>query len=102
MVSLGGEQTSSKTSWGHSRPNLVRQQGVSSSNSLAIDFDKPNVIASYKRKEKEEKQMQAYCVKCRARKDMKDPRSITMKNGRPATQGICPTCGTKMFRIGKS
>jgi hypothetical protein len=25
-----------------------------------------------------------------------------MKNGRPATQGICPTCATKMFRIGKS
>jgi hypothetical protein len=25
-----------------------------------------------------------------------------MKNGRPATQGVCPTCGTKMFRIGKS
>jgi len=27
---------------------------------------------------------------------------ITMKNGKPATQGVCPTCGTKMFRIGKS
>ncbi|HJX13148.1 MAG TPA: DUF5679 domain-containing protein [Dehalococcoidales bacterium] len=25
-----------------------------------------------------------------------------MKNGKPATQGTCPTCGTKMFRIGKS
>ncbi|MFC1958677.1 DUF5679 domain-containing protein [Chloroflexota bacterium] len=33
---------------------------------------------------------------------MKDLRSITMKNGRPATQGICPICGSKMFRIGKS
>ena len=46
--------------------------------------------------------MQAYCVKCRAKKEMKDARSITMKNGKPATQGVCPTCGTKMFRIGKS
>ena len=46
--------------------------------------------------------MQAYCVKCRAKREMKDPKSITMKNGRPATQGTCPTCGTKMFRIGKS
>ena len=46
--------------------------------------------------------MQAYCVKCRAKKEMKDAKSITMKNGRPATQGVCPTCGTKMFRIGKS
>jgi len=25
-----------------------------------------------------------------------------MKNGKPATQGVCPVCGTKMFRIGKS
>ncbi len=48
------------------------------------------------------KLMQAYCVKCRAKKEMKDARSITMKNGKPATQGVCPTCGTKMFRIGKA
>jgi hypothetical protein len=33
---------------------------------------------------------------------MKDTRQITMKNGRPATQGVCPACGTKMFKIGKS
>jgi Zn finger protein HypA/HybF involved in hydrogenase expression len=45
--------------------------------------------------------MQAYCVKCRAKKEMKNPKAITMKNGKPATQGTCPTCGTKMFRIGK-
>jgi hypothetical protein len=43
-----------------------------------------------------------YCVKCRAKREMKDAKAITMKNGRPATQGVCPVCGTKMFRIGKS
>jgi len=46
-------------------------------------------------------QMQAYCVKCRAKREMKDAKAITMKNGKPATQGVCPMCGTKMFRIGK-
>jgi cold shock CspA family protein len=46
--------------------------------------------------------MQAYCMKCRAKREMKDSKSVTMKNGRPATQGVCPVCGTKMFRIGKS
>jgi hypothetical protein len=46
--------------------------------------------------------MQAYCVKCRTKREMKDARPITMKNGKPATQGVCPVCGTKMFRIGKS
>ena len=46
--------------------------------------------------------MEAYCVKCRTKKEMQSTESITMKNGRPATQGTCPTCGTKMFRIGKA
>jgi len=44
--------------------------------------------------------MQAYCVKCRTKREMKEPKAITMKNGRAATQGVCPKCGTKMFRIG--
>ncbi len=42
----------------------------------------------------------AYCVKCKAKRDMVDPEKITMKNGRPATKGTCPTCSTKMFKIG--
>jgi hypothetical protein len=41
-------------------------------------------------------------MKCRAKREIKDARAITMKNKKPATQGICPVCGTKMFRIGKS
>ncbi len=45
--------------------------------------------------------MQAYCVKYRAKREMKDPKSITIKNGRPVSRGICPVCGTKMFRIGQ-
>lgn len=44
--------------------------------------------------------MEAYCMKCRTKKEMKSTSQIKMKNGRPATQGTCPTCGTKMFRIG--
>jgi len=46
--------------------------------------------------------MIAYCVKCRKKREMKNPRSIVMKNKRPATQGVCPVCGTKMFKIGKA
>jgi len=46
--------------------------------------------------------MQAYCMKCRTKREMKDSKSVTFKNGRPATQGTCPICGTKMFKIGKS
>jgi len=43
-----------------------------------------------------------YCVKCKASREIKDAKAITMKNGRPATQGTCPVCGTKIFKIGAS
>jgi DNA-directed RNA polymerase subunit RPC12/RpoP len=43
----------------------------------------------------------AYCVKCRAKVEIRNPRNITLKNKRPAIQGVCPRCGTKVFRIGK-
>jgi hypothetical protein len=44
---------------------------------------------------------EGYCVKCKGKREMQDPEAITMKNGRPATKGTCPECGTKMFKIGK-
>ena len=46
--------------------------------------------------------MEGYCVKCKAKREMKDEKEVTMKNGRPATQGICTVCNTKMFKIGGS
>ncbi len=42
----------------------------------------------------------AYCVKCKAPREIQDPRRITMKNGRPATEGRCPVCGSRIFKIG--
>jgi RNase P subunit RPR2 len=44
----------------------------------------------------------AYCLKCRAKKEMRNPQRVTLKNGRPATKGTCPSCGTAMYRIGKA
>jgi DNA-directed RNA polymerase subunit RPC12/RpoP len=44
----------------------------------------------------------AYCMKCRKKVEIKDAKQITLKNGRPAMQGVCPSCGTKVFRIGKA
>jgi RNase P subunit RPR2 len=44
--------------------------------------------------------MQGYCVKCKDKKEIKDAQEITMKNGKPAVQGTCPDCGTKIFKIG--
>ncbi len=41
-----------------------------------------------------------YCVKCKTKREMKNAKQITLKNGKPAVQGVCPVCGTKMFKIG--
>jgi DNA polymerase II large subunit len=41
-------------------------------------------------------------MKCRTKVEMRNPRHITMKNGRPAMQGVCPRCGTKVTRIVKA
>jgi len=44
--------------------------------------------------------MQAYCMKCKTKREIKDPQPVFTSNGTPATQGICPVCGTKMFKMG--
>ena len=44
----------------------------------------------------------AYCVKCKAKHQMQDPRPVFTASGSPATQGVCPVCGTRMFRIGRT
>lgn len=43
----------------------------------------------------------AYCMKCRKKVEIKNPRNVTLKNGRPAVKGVCSSCGTAVFRIGK-
>jgi hypothetical protein len=42
---------------------------------------------------------EGYCVKCKAKKEIADAVEETMKNGRKAIKGRCPTCGTVMFKI---
>jgi DNA-directed RNA polymerase subunit RPC12/RpoP len=46
------------------------------------------------------KAVRAHCVRCKASIQIKDPHVVTMKNGRPAIQGVCPDCGSKVFRVG--
>jgi hypothetical protein len=48
---------------------------------------------------KKEQILEACCVKCRGNKEIKEPQ--TLKNSKPALQGACPICGTKIFRVGK-
>ncbi len=41
----------------------------------------------------------AYCVKCKAKVEIKNPQRVTMKNGRPAMKGKCSVCGTGVYKI---
>lgn len=47
--------------------------------------------------------MEAYCVKCKAKREMKEAKEVSMKGKggvvRRAMKGKCPNCGTAMFRI---
>ncbi len=43
--------------------------------------------------------MEGYCVKCKAKREIGNGQEVTMKNGRKAMKGSCGTCGTGMYRI---
>lgn len=43
-------------------------------------------------------QYEGYCMKCREKRTFEGT-IVTLKNGRPAAQGACPVCGTKLTRI---
>ena len=43
-------------------------------------------------------QYEAYCVKCREKRQF-EGEEVTLANGRRAAQGTCPVCGTKVMRI---
>ena len=44
--------------------------------------------------------MEGYCMKCRMKREMKNPKKVTLKNKRSATKGVCSQCGTTMVKIG--
>jgi len=45
----------------------------------------------------------AYCVKCKAKRDMKDEKEVIIKGKggtkRRAAKGVCLKCGTTMFKF---
>ncbi len=47
--------------------------------------------------------MEGYCVKCKAKREIKDGQEVEMKGKgnvkRRAMKGKCPKCDTTMFRI---
>lgn len=46
--------------------------------------------------------LQAYCVKCKTKRTLNDAQPVYTSNGAAGTRGICPVCGTALFRMGKT
>lgn len=40
-------------------------------------------------------------MKCKAERPIADARTVVMRNGRDATRGRCPVCGTGLYRLGR-
>ncbi len=46
-------------------------------------------------------EISGYCVKCRRNQVIRSPQAVFLK-GRPAIRGVCPECGTKITRFGRT
>ncbi len=46
--------------------------------------------------------MEAYCMKCKTKREMQNPQAAFNAKGSPVTVGVCPECGTKLFRMGRT
>lgn len=46
--------------------------------------------------------LEAYCVKCKTKREVNDPQAVFTDNASPATRGVCPVCGTTLFRMGRT
>lgn len=46
--------------------------------------------------------MDAYCVKCREKREIQQPQAVYTDQATPATRGVCGVCGTTLFRMGRT
>jgi len=46
--------------------------------------------------------MEAYCMKCKAKREIENAQATFNAVGAPVTRGICPVCGTRMYRTGRT
>ena len=46
--------------------------------------------------------MEAYCVKCKEKREIQNPRAEFNSRSTPVTTGMCKVCDTKLYRIGRT
>src|SRR5262249_39788864 len=44
--------------------------------------------------------LEAYCVKCKTKREIANPQPVWTARGTPAVKGTCPVCGTTLFHMG--
>ena len=44
----------------------------------------------------------AYCVKCKEQRPLSEAQAVFTARGVPAVRGVCPVCGTALFRMGEA
>ncbi len=44
----------------------------------------------------------AYCVKCKEKRPISEAEPVFTKAAQPATRGVCPVCGTNLYRMGET
>jgi DNA topoisomerase-1 len=47
-------------------------------------------------------ELEAYCVKCKMKREMLEPKAEFNAVGAPVNRGKCPVCGTSLFRMGRT
>ena len=46
--------------------------------------------------------MEAYCMKCKTKREIQEPKAEFNKVGSPITRGTCGVCGTALYRTGRT
>ncbi len=46
--------------------------------------------------------MEAYCLKCKTKREIQNPKPAYNKVGAPVTKGVCGECGTVLYRTGRT
>ncbi|MCH8340002.1 MAG: type I DNA topoisomerase [Chloroflexi bacterium] len=46
--------------------------------------------------------LETYCLKCKSKRPMENPEATFTSTGSPATRGVCPVCGSKLYRMGRT
>jgi hypothetical protein len=44
--------------------------------------------------------VKGYCVKCKKKVDIKNPKEVKTAKGTKMVKGVCPKCGTTVCRMG--